>query len=131
MDCIQYVSGEKIITMPKTKQRKQKDGSPSNEANEREGMSPVDVEEFHTDILDAGTELASLLELEFPNAESVSNALFDVVKVVEDYELRETWITACTGGTKDDLVTTSKIGKVSNVLVNVKLCVFLFLIIAL
>ena len=71
------------------------------------------------------------MELEFPNAESISNALFDVVKVVEDYELRETWITACTGGTKDDLVTTSKIGKVSNVLVNVKLCVFLFLIIAL
>ena len=68
----------------------------------------------------------SLLELEFPNAESVSNALFEVVKVVEDYELKGKWITTRASGTKDDLVTTPEIRKVSNVLVNVKFCVSRF-----
>ena len=80
--------------------------------------------------LDTGMKLASLLELEFPNSESLSKALFEVVKVVEDYKLKGKWITACAGGTKDDLVTTPRICKVVNLHVNVNLFCLLFLIIA-
>ena len=38
-------------------------------------LSPVDVEEFRTDILEAGTRLASLLTVEYPDADLVSAAL--------------------------------------------------------
>ena len=39
-----------------------------------EDMSPLDVEEFCTDILDAGAQLASLVVVEYPNACLVEDA---------------------------------------------------------
>ena len=38
-------------------------------------LSPVDVEDFRTGILEAGTWLASLLTVEYPSADLVSDAL--------------------------------------------------------
>ena len=38
-------------------------------------FSPMDVEEFHTVILEARTRLASLLTVEYPSADLVSDAL--------------------------------------------------------
>ena len=48
-------------------------------------MSPVDVKEFRTDILEAGTRLASLLTVEYPNADLVSAALYNVLEFVDDF----------------------------------------------
>ena len=50
-------------------------------------LSPVDVEEFHAVVLVAGTWLASLLSVEYPGANLVSEALYDVTEVVEVYSL--------------------------------------------
>ena len=52
-------------------------------------LSPMDVEEFRTVMLDAGSRLASLLKFEYPNAGLVNNALFDAMDVVECYRLKE------------------------------------------
>ena len=48
-------------------------------------LSPVDVEEFRTVMLDSGTRLASLLVVEYPNAGLVDEAFFGVTDVVECY----------------------------------------------
>ena len=45
-------------------------------------MSPLDVEEFRTGILDAGARLADLVVVEYPNACLVKDALFGMTEVV-------------------------------------------------
>ena len=45
---------------------------------ETEDMSPLDVEEFRTDILDAGARLSDLVVVQYPNACLVDDALFGV-----------------------------------------------------
>jgi len=58
-------------------------------------LSPVDVEEFWTDILEAGTWLASLLEVEYPSAGLVDDTLWDVTEVVvECYSMKGKWVTS-------------------------------------
>ena len=39
-------------------------------------LSPDDIEEFRTEILDAGARLADLLVVEYPKASLVDDALF-------------------------------------------------------
>ena len=51
-------------------------------------LSPLDVEDFCTGILDSGALLASLVVVEYPNACLVDNALFGVKKVVECFGLK-------------------------------------------
>jgi len=51
-------------------------------------LSPMDVEELCTAVLEAGTQLASLLMVEYPSADLVSDALYDMTDVVECYSLR-------------------------------------------
>ena len=58
----------------------------SGEATE-EYLSPNDVKEFRAAILDAGMRLGTLLKPEYPKAELVSDAQYDVLKVMEDYGL--------------------------------------------
>ena len=48
-------------------------------------LSPVDVDEFRTGILGAGTGLALLLKVEYPSADLVSAALCNVSEAVEGY----------------------------------------------
>ena len=46
-------------------------------------LSPRDVEEFCTVVLEAGTRLASLLTFEYPRDDLLSDALYGVTEVVE------------------------------------------------
>ena len=48
-------------------------------------LPPGNVEEFGEDILEAGTQLASLVKVEFSNADLVSAALYDVIMVVKNH----------------------------------------------
>ena len=50
--------------------------------NSPQEMSPLDVKEFCTGILDAGARLAALVVVKYPNHCLVSNALFGVTEVV-------------------------------------------------
>ncbi len=45
------------------------------------------MEDFRNKILEAGTHLASVSGVSFPNAESVSNAISCVLNIVEQYDL--------------------------------------------
>ena len=53
-------------------------------------LLPGHVEEIGEDILEAGTQLASLVKVEFPNANAdlVSAALYDVIVVVQNHVLK-------------------------------------------
>ena len=50
-------------------------------------LSPDEVVEFRNAILDAGMRLSALLTAEYPKASQVSKALYNVTKVLEDYNL--------------------------------------------
>ena len=63
-------------------------------------MSPVDVEEFRTNILEAGTRLASLLTVEYPDADLVSAALYNVSEAVEDFSMKGKWVTSWASSAK-------------------------------
>ena len=76
-------------------------------------LSPVDVEEFRTGILGAGTGLASLLKVEYPSADLVSAALCNVPEVVEGSSMKGKWVTSWAGSAKDDFLVTLGIGEVS------------------
>ena len=51
-------------------------------------LPPGNVKEFSEEILEAGTQLASLVKAEFPIADFVSAALYDVIVVVENHGLK-------------------------------------------
>ena len=55
---------------------------------EKEEMSPIDVEEFCAEIIDAGAWLADLVVVPYPNARLVGNALFGVTEIVECFGLK-------------------------------------------
>ena len=77
-------------------------------------MSPMDVEEFCTVVLEAGTRLASLLTVEYPSADLVSDALYGVTEVVEVYSLKGKWVTSWASSAKSEFLATSGIREVSS-----------------
>ena len=77
-----------------------------------EYLSPIDVEEFRTDILDAGLRLASLLTA-YPRADLVDEALSVVTEVVEAFSLEGKWVTSWASSAKSELLATSGIHAVS------------------
>jgi hypothetical protein len=66
-----------------------------------------DVEEFFTDILDAGLRLASLLTVEYPRADLVGEALSAVTEVVEVFSLEGKWVTSWASSAKSEILATS------------------------
>jgi hypothetical protein len=52
------------------------------------------IKEFCNEILEAGTYLASVSGVSFPNAESVSNAIACVLSIVKQYNLVGRWVTS-------------------------------------
>ena len=77
-----------------------------------EYLSPIDVEELCTDILDAGLRLASLLTA-YPRADLVGEALSAVTEVVEAFSLEGKWVTSWASSAKIELVATSGLCVVS------------------
>ena len=51
-------------------------------------LPPGNVQEFGEEILEAGTQLASLVKVDFPNADLISAALYDVILVVKNHRLK-------------------------------------------
>ena len=80
-------------------------------------LSPIDVEEFRTEILDAGTRLADLLVVEYPKASLVDNALFGVTEVLECFGLEGRWVTSWASSARDEFLATNHVRKVSGCLV--------------
>jgi hypothetical protein len=83
---------------------------------------PLDeIKEFRNEILKAGTHLASVSSVDFPDAESVSDAIAGVLSVVEGYKLVGRWVTSSVSNTEEEYVMTEEIRHVS-------FCVFSLLI---
>ncbi len=78
-----------------------------------EYMPSDEIEDFCNEILKAGTHLASVSGVSFPNAESVSNAISCVLSIVEQYNLVGRWITSRVTNRKKEYVTTKEICHVS------------------
>ena len=78
-----------------------------------EDMSLLDVEEFCTGILDAGARLASLLAVEYPNADLVDKALFGVTEVVECYGQKGQWVTSWASSAHNEFLATDSVCEVS------------------
>jgi hypothetical protein len=80
----------------------------------KEEYGPSDkIEEFCNEILKAGTHLAFMSSVGFPDAESVSNAIAHVLSVVEQYKLVGRWVTSRISNTEKEYVTTKEIHHVS------------------
>jgi hypothetical protein len=80
----------------------------------KEEYVPSDeIEEFCNEILEAGTHLASMSSVGFPDAESVSNTIACVVSVVEQYNLVGRWVTSCVSNAEKEYVTIKEIRHVS------------------
>jgi hypothetical protein len=80
----------------------------------KEEYVPSDeIEEFCNEILEAGSHLASMSSVGFPDAESVSNAIACVLSVVKQYELVGRWVTSCISNAEKEYVTTKEICHVS------------------
>ena len=77
-------------------------------------LSPMDVEEFRTVVLEAGTRLASLLTVDFPSADLVSKALYVATGVVEGYSLEGKWVTPWDSSANSEFLATSGIREVSS-----------------
>ena len=76
-------------------------------------LSPVNVEEFRMGILEAGTRLASLLTVEYPSADLVSDALYGVTEAVEVYSMKGKWVTSWASSARSEFLVTSGIREVS------------------
>jgi hypothetical protein len=80
----------------------------------KEEYLPSDeIEDFCNEILEAGTHLASVSGVSFPNAESASNAISCVLNIVEQYDLVGRWVTSRVSNHKKEYVTTKEIHHVS------------------
>jgi hypothetical protein len=80
----------------------------------KEEYVPLDeIEEFRNEILKAGTHLASMSSVDFPDAESVSAAIAGVFSVVEDYKLVGRWVTSSVSNTEEEYATTEEVCHVS------------------
>ncbi len=71
------------------------------------------IKEFCNEILKAGTHLASMSSVGFPDAESVSNIIACVLSIVVQYELVGRWVTSCISNAEKEYVTTKEICHVS------------------
>jgi hypothetical protein len=71
------------------------------------------IEEFCNEILEAGTHLASMSSVSFPDTESVSNAVACALSVVEQYELVGRWVTSHISNAEKEYVMTKEIRHVS------------------
>ena len=78
-------------------------------------LSPMDVEEFRMVVLDAGTRLASLLTVDYPSADLVSEALYVVTEVVDVYSLKGKWVTSWASSAKSEFLATSGIREESSI----------------
>jgi hypothetical protein len=78
---------------------------------EQEHMPPDEVEDFCSEILEAGMHLMSVSGSNFPNAELVSDAMGGVLHVVGMYNLERKWVTSCVSNA--EFVTTKEIRSVS------------------
>ncbi len=76
-------------------------------------MPSDEIKEFCNEILKAGTHLASMSSVDFPDAESVSNAIACVLSVVEQYELVGGWVTSHVSNAEKEYVMTKEIRHVS------------------
>jgi hypothetical protein len=80
----------------------------------KEEYVPLDkIKEFCNEILKAGTYLASVSSVDFPDAESVSDAIAGVLSVLEGYKLVGRWVTSCVSNTEEEYVMTKEICHVS------------------
>jgi hypothetical protein len=76
----------------------------------KEEYVPSDkIEEFRNEILKAGTHLASMSSVGFPDAESVSDAIACVLSIVMQYELVGRWVTSRISNAEKEYVTTKEI----------------------
>jgi hypothetical protein len=88
--------------------------SKSRPPKRKEEYMPSDkIEDFCNEILKAGTHLASVSSVSFPNAESVSNTISHVLSIVEQYNLVGRWITSHVSNREKKYVTTKEICHVS------------------
>ena len=78
-----------------------------------EYLSPDDVRAFRAAILATGSVLSGLLGSEFPPAESVSDALYAVTKVVGMYGLQGKWVTSWDSSDRNEFLVTSEVREVS------------------
>ena len=78
-------------------------------------MSLVNVKEFRTDILEAGTRLSSMFKVEYPDADLISAALYDVSEVVENFSMKGKWVTSRASSAKNDFLMTLGIREVSRI----------------
>jgi hypothetical protein len=76
-------------------------------------VSSDEIKEFRNEILKAGTHLASMSSVGFPDAESVSDTIACVLSVVEHFELVGSWVTSCVSNAEKEYVTTKEIRHVS------------------
>jgi hypothetical protein len=75
---------------------------------------PLDkIKECCNEILKAGTHLSSVSSVDFPDIESVSNAIAGVLSVVEGYKLVGRWVTSSISNTEEEYVTTKEIRHLS------------------
>ena len=89
--------------------RKRKDVGPTEE----EYMSPHDVEDFRTNIVDAGARLADLLVVPYPDAHLVDDALFAVTEIVEYCGLKGRWVTSWESSARKEFLATERVRGVS------------------
>jgi hypothetical protein len=75
-------------------------------------VPPDKIKEFCNEILKAGMHLASVSKMDFPNADSVSNGIACVLRVVEQHKLIGKWVTSRANNT-GEYMTTRKIHKMS------------------
>ncbi len=71
------------------------------------------IEDFCNEILEAGTHLASVSCVSFPNAESVSDAISCVLSIVKQYNLVGRWVTSRVSNREKEYVRTKEICHVS------------------
>ncbi len=76
-------------------------------------MPSDEIKDFRNEILKAGTHLASVSGVSFPNAESVSDAISCVLSIVEQYDLVGRWVTSCVSNREKEYVTTKEVHHVS------------------
>ena len=80
---------------------------------EKEDMSPLDAEEFRTDIVDAGARLADLVVVPYLNARLVDDALFGVTEIVECFGLKGRWVTSWASSARNEFLATDSVLEVS------------------
>ncbi len=72
-------------------------------------MPSDEIKEFCNEILKAGTHLASMSSVGFPDTENVSDAIARVLSVVKQYELVGRWVTSRVSNAEKEYVMTKEI----------------------